>query len=270
MLMIPILSRCNKIQLKQPCCHSDGRECNCINCLKDGFYSKDQDTYGCLKRLCFYTMNYGPMYVSEIYHFLNKAKLLEDVVASFQKVDINIISIGCVFGPDYIASLKYCSDYNPDIHISYTGFDIEQNWKKITNGIMNNVPITYDIFKGFSLSDFHIIFLNKLFSTLKQNNQSNDFLRILIEECKNSMPHGSFLVFNDINHRDKGRDEFDRAISNVLNPVAKYYFNIRDAYTDDYIEIPDTHNICQIPSGLPITPLRTATKSVFFLYQKQA
>jgi len=215
-------------------------------------------------------MNYGPMYVSEIYHFLNKAKLLEDVVASFQKVDINIISIGCVFGPDYIASLKYCSDYNPDIHISYTDFDIEQNWKKITNGIMNNVPITYDIFKGFSLSDFHIIFLNKLFSTLKQNNQSNDFLRILIEECKNSTPHGSFLVFNDINHRDKGRDEFDRAISNVLNPVAKYYFNIRDAYTDDYIEIPDTHNICQIPSGLPITPLRTATKSVFFLYQKQA
>ena len=157
-----------------------------------------------------------------------------------------------------------------NLRVSYTGYDIEDNWKTITDGIINNVPVIRDILEGFSLDGFQIVFLNKLFSTLKQNNQSDDFLRIIIQECKKSMQNGAFLVFNDINHWAKGRDEFDRTISDFLTPITRYYFNVRDAYNNNYIEINHVDNVCNIPNGLPVIPLQSATKSVFFLYQQQA
>jgi len=266
--MINILERCNQIQQDLQCCHSDGRICYCMNCLQDGFYSNDRDAYNCLKRLCFYTMNYGPIYVSEIYHFLDASRVMTFFCSQLR--DIRALSIGCGFAPDFIAIRKYIQNNRINLKVSYTGYDIEHNWQNITDDIIPNTPVIHNVLNGFSLHGYHIIFLNKLFSTLKQNNQSDDFLKILVRECGNSMQNGAFLVFNDINHWAKGRDEFDTTISNVLTPIGRYYFNVRDAYSNNYIEIPNTHNICQIPLRSPISPLQSATKSVFFLYQKQA
>lgn len=265
--MINILERCNQIQQDSDCCHSDGRVCYCMNCLQDGFYSNDSDTYNCLKRLCFYTMNYGPIYVSEIYHFLGTSCLMGNF-NSFSK--IKILSIGCGFAPDYIAISKYLSANKLTLKFDYTGYDIEENWKYITSGIINDVPEIYDALSGFSLSDFHIVFLNKLFSTLKNNGTAKKFLDIFVQEIEKSLPVGSFVVFNDINHWNMGRDMFDTAISTKLTTIGKYYFNVREAYQGNYTEIASIDNISFIPSGLPITPLQEATKSVFFLYQKQA
>ena len=130
--MINILERCNQIQQDLECCHADGRICYCMNCLQDGFYSNDRDAYNCLKRLCFYTMNYGPIYVSEIYHFFDTSCLMANF-HSFSK--IKILSIGCGFAPDYIAINKYISANKLHLKFDYTGYDIEENWKYITNGI---------------------------------------------------------------------------------------------------------------------------------------
>ena len=265
--MINILNRCSQIYQNQRCCHHDGRFCDCMNCIQDGFYNNDNDAYNCLKRLCIYTINYGPAYVSEIYHFLSASQ----VISRFKSIcdEVNVLSIGCGFAPDFIALTKYIYNERINLKIMYTGYDIENNWQNITSGIINNVPIIHNALDGFSLDGFQIIFLNKLFSTLKQNNQSDNFLNILARECRDSMSNGALLVFNDINHWAKGRDEFDSKISRMLNPIGKYYFNVREAYNNNYTEIPQTHNICQIPSGLPVNPLQVVTKSVFFLYQKQ-
>ena len=104
--MKKILMQCNSIQAALPCCHNDGRICDCTQCLKEGFYI-GTDTYHCLKKLCFYTINYGPIYISEIYHFLGKSKLLEK---NFGGSSINVLSLGCGFGPDFIALSKYIYD----------------------------------------------------------------------------------------------------------------------------------------------------------------
>lgn len=180
-----------------------------------------------------------------------------------------MLSIGCGFAPDFIGINKYIQNKRINLRLQYTGYDIEHNWQNITKGIIHNVPIIHNALNGFSLEGFQIVFLNKLFSTLKQNNQSDDFLNILVQECKKSMSNAILLIFNDINHRSKGRDEFDIRISEVLTPIEKYYFNVREGYNNNYIAIPQTHNICQIPYGLPVNPLQEVTKSVFFLYQKQ-
>ena len=67
-----------------------------------------------------------------------------------------------------------------------------------------------------------------------------------------------------------GRDMFDATMSTKLTTIGKYYFNVREAYQGNYTEIANIDNISVIPPGLPIIPLQEATKSVFFLYQKQA
>ena len=130
-IMTDILRRCDEIQKKQPCCHNDGRVCNCMECLRVGFFEGFDDTYDCLKKVCFYVMKYGPIYVSEIYHFLHQSKIIERFVEPGSRRTINILSLGCGFEPDYIALEKYINDKNLNISFSYIGIDEECNWQCI-------------------------------------------------------------------------------------------------------------------------------------------
>jgi hypothetical protein len=258
-----LLTNCNNIQNGRECCHDDGRLCNCYDCLHQGFYS-GADTYSCLKKLCHYIMNYGPVYVSETYHFLHRSQLLEQ---NFHN-DINVLSLGCGFGPDFIALNKYIDDTGLAINVNYSGIDQEPGWLRITNGILPNVFYVANILDGVTLSNYNIIFLNKFFSTLLKNNNARQFLDQFVLEITNSMPIGSFIIFNDVNHYEMGRDSFDREMQNVTHVEEKYFFNIGGAYRGNYIEIQNTNNICQIPGGLPVIPINSVTKTVFFVYRK--
>ena len=98
--MRDLLNHSNTLYLGTACCHDNpGRICNCYDCIRLGFFGGDE-TYSCIKRLCYYTMNYGSAYVSEIYHFLSASQILEN---NFNDSTISILSLGCGFGPDYIA-----------------------------------------------------------------------------------------------------------------------------------------------------------------------
>jgi len=261
--MIKLLTNCNNIQKSQACCHTDGRICCCYNCLRDGFYA-GIDSYSCLKKLCYYVMNYGPAYVSEIYHFLGASRLLEN---NFHN-SINVLSLGCGFGPDFIALQKYIYDNNLSTDVKYFGYDQEQNWLNITHGIINNLPIIANILNGFTLKNRNIIFLNKFFSTLLKNGTARKFLDKFIPEIKNVMSAGSVIVFNDVNHYKLGRDVFDSEVGKVAAIEGKYFFNIESAYSNNFTEIPWIQNICNIPDGLPISPKNSVTKSVFYVYKK--
>ena len=268
--MINILNRCNILQEEL---RKNKAVCNiytdldgCYDCLQQSFRNSNSDTYDCLTKLALYTINYGPIYVSEIYHFLEKSQLLQN---NFKNLDteIKVMSLGCGMGVDFIALDKYIEDKELSIYFYYRGYDKEPLWHNITNS--DSFPVTRDILNGFDCTDIDILFINKLFSTLKNNDLNTQFLdelKIALED----LPTGSFVVFNDVNHRDMGRDEFHRfALDNFLTCVEKYYFKVSEhTYNHGYTEISSSHNIFQIPNNLPYSPKPSATQTVFFLYQK--
>ena len=268
--MINILKRCNILQEelrknKEVCdVYTDLN--GCYDCLQQSFRNSNSDTYDCLIKLALYTINYGPIYVSEIYHFLEQSKLLENYFIGFNR-PVNIMSLGSGFAPDDMALHRYRYDNLLPINFNYYGYDIEPYWNYITN--TNASPITYDVLNGFDCTSIDILFINKLFSTLKNHNLNDCFLDEL-EVALRSLPNDSFVIFNDINHKDMGRDEFHRfALSNSLNCIEKYYFKVADnTYNNGYTEISSSHNICQIPNNLPCPPKPSVNQTVFFLYQK--
>ena len=121
-----------------------------------------------------------------------------------------------------------------------------------------------------------IIYVNKLFSTLKNHNLEDDFFTRFKEDLE-TLPTDSYIVFNDINYQNMGRDKFNNFITKEgFSVIGKYFFNIDGAYTGNYTSIPTNINICNIPDDLSdvlndhsFEPKTTPNKTVFFLYQKQ-
>ena len=67
--MIDILNNCSAQYSLLDCCHPKP-VCNCLECLPDGFFGND-DNYSCEKKQYSYVMRYGPIFASEIYHYLD-------------------------------------------------------------------------------------------------------------------------------------------------------------------------------------------------------
>jgi len=262
--MQDILSVCDAIYNKQPCCHGDGRKCYCYDCLYSSFYSETRDTYDCLKKLCYYTMNYGPAYASEIYHYFSESQILE---TNFNRKSLSVISLGCGFSPDLIALDRYISDKKLSIKMKYLGLDNEPLWSNIRINNSRAQYSVYDVLSGFDLSKYDLVFINKLYSTLKKNKKEKDFLNILVHQIKTALPVDSFLVFNDINHRIMGRDQFDSSIAGFFKIKNYYYFPVERAYTGNYMPVSQTDNIFQIPRGITVTPKPEVTKAVIFEYK---
>jgi hypothetical protein len=66
-----------------------------------------------------------------------------------------------------------------------------------------------------------------------------------------------------------GRDIFDKFISKEFKCCGKYFFPIENAYTADYTPIENIQNIFTISKDLDVVPKNSATKAVFFVYQKE-
>lgn len=263
--MIELLNRCNEIYGNTECCHREqNRICNCTDCLQEGFYGKP-DWYNCLKKLCSYTMNYGPCYTSEIYNYLQTDRLLENY---YLNQTIKILSLGCGFCPDWFAFNKYIIDNNLPIEIDYTGIDQEPLWDHIRVKRYNVNIICQSVLTGFSLSGYDIVIIDKLFSTLKANNTHEEFLQLLLQEIKSSLKTGAHLIFNDVNHWNKGRDDFDTAVSPFFADSRRYRFNIDNAYKSSYRDINLINNVIEYPPDLTLMPKSKVTKSVIFVYRK--
>lgn len=279
--MIDILNRCNDLIDRLNDCEEIETRTNCRTCMSSSFYNPNADTYDCLKKLAYYTINYGPIYVSEIYHFLTTSQLLETYFSSVIR-PINIMSLGCGFGPDDIALNKYRNSYNLNhMNFNYIGYDKEPLWNNITQ--TNALPLTRDLLNGINFQNIDILFINKLFSTLKSHNLHTEFLTIF-QQALSTLPIGSIIVFNDRNVLNLTEKSVDvgsfhpTMISYGLELVAKYFFNVSREkngelkapmnYNTSYIEIHNINNICTIPDGLKNPPMPEATQAVFFVYKK--
>lgn len=267
-IMTTILNRCTEIieESEEKCDDFEEIE-NCLSCVQNNFRISNNDTYDCLEKLAYYTIYYGPMYVSEIYHFLRESQIIEN---NFLELDrpINIISLGCGFGPDNIAMHKHCKDKWLDLEYNYKGYDIEPLWGEISSAVMQNVPEVKNIAEDdFDYSEVDIIFMNKVFSTLKNNGFHNDFLSNF-ETQLDDFPIGSLIVYNDINHQNEGRDIFQKfAQQNSFRVIDKYFFN-NSAYNDNYTILKLSENVCEIPNGLPCESKMSPAQLVFIVYQK--
>ncbi len=256
---------CNDIFLASNCCHDDGRTCSCYDCLEEDYYSRG-DSYNCRKKLCYYTMNYGPAYASEIYHYLSASQLLE---RQFNGRNIRVLSLGCGFSPDAYALDRYIDDNYLDITFDYTGYDMEINWNGLREDYPNRDYETRNLLNGFSLAGYDIVFMCKVFSTIMRNDMKNGtaLLNILKYQV-NQMSNGSYFIFNEVNHRDFGRDWFDSEINNLVSRYNKYYFPIENAFSRGYTPINDTGNVFEFPRNLAVYPKTYVNKSIIFEYRK--
>lgn len=250
-----------------------GSDSDCQVCFEQAYYKTDaehSDHYNCLKGCYYYAMHYGPAYISEIYHLLDKMKLLENYTDV-----VKIASLGGGFGTDLAAILKYRSDKLLPIHFMYSIVDNATTWQDVINILMQDTHIqieNVDVSENnIELSSFDIIFLNKVFSTLKTNNQEQTFLMHLNQSLI-SMKIGAFFIFNDVNNSLTGRDEFLNfmACQPNIKCKGKYYFPLDNAYTGDYEPIYATNNILDI-SGLNLSCeiMNSVRKTFFAIYQKE-
>lgn len=288
--MVEILNRCDYLYNNYPDCidknTNENKNGNCLLCTQNNFRSMNNDTYDCLKKLCTYTMFYGPLYVNEIYNFLVQSNFLKSYIEQQRNIIksnpiygfnnltpndsipiyLNIMSLGCGFGPDDIALNKYRDNHlDWNVNFNYFGYDKEPLWNFITQN--NALPITRDLLMGMNfenVENVNILFINKLFSTLRNFNLGEDFLAILSGALEN-LSTGSFVIFNDINNRVEGRDVFDNfAIRNNLQVINKYYTG---NYTGNYTGLQMNYNVTNVINN-PAIPPKFNNQTVFFLYQK--
>jgi hypothetical protein len=228
-------------------------------------------------------MYYGPIYVSEIYHFLVQSNFLKSSIEqkreyiknnelygfnnltedSMIPIHLNVMSLGCGFGPDDIALNKYrFSHLDWNVNFNYSGYDKEPLWNYITQS--NALPITYDLLDGMNFQNINILFINKLLSTLKNLRLLTDFFDVF-KDALEDLPVGAFVVFNDVNHYNEGRDDFETfAARNNLQIINRYYF---DGYSDSYIHIPISI-VTNTSTNSSVNPKTYANHTIIFLYQK--
>ena len=257
-----ILNNCENAINQIDCCKGDNDACDCISSLMED-YSNRPDSYDCDKKMSTYVLRYGPIYASEIYHYLEHCNFSE---WASEKEEINIISLGCGFAPDYAAVKEYLSDYEIDTSVNYLGLDKSSCWE-IARPENNECEfINADLTRSFDLSGADIVFVCKVFSTLYRNDLENEFLNNFEEAVRDSLSDDAIVVFVDINNYKMGRDAFHNAVKTYLPNYNQYYF---DGYTgNNWTKINKNGITFSLPRRLSVTPLNSVGRTVIFDYRK--
>lgn len=261
--------QCEKNYKALLCCQNDDRAvvCDCSICLQESFYSGGIDTYDCEKKVHYYVLNYGPSYASEIYYYLSQSKILEYAASKNKK--IKILSLGCGFAPDLLAITKYITVNNLSIEFEYYGIDKSIYWANACYFTQNASFQNADVTSSINLTDYDLVFIVKLFSTLKRHGDDAKFLSALKHAVQNQLKSGGAVVFIDVNNKSVGRDEFDQAINPYFEYVTKYRFAGYGIYCVDWVTIGKKDIAFSIPSSLQISPLPTTGETICFEYVKK-
>ncbi len=263
--MVELLNKCDENYKTMPCCHTDDRVCLCSICWDKDFYCR-ADSYDCAKKLNHYVLNYGPSFSSEIYHYLSNSKILEN---HFNNKTIRILSLGCGFAPDLLAVTRYVLDNDLNIEIEYNGKDRSTAWESARYETDEANFETADVSNNINLTNYNLVFLVKLFSTLYKNNLSDQFLKVFRAAVANQLSRDCFIVFADINDRDMGRDVFHSRVNRLFSKSRQFYFSIGSAYTgNNWTPMTEKKLAFEIPTGLSLEPKTEIGKTVFFEYRK--
>lgn len=265
--MEELLLRCDRNLSSLPCCHNDGRDCNCCDCLRAGFFDAAMpDRYECPKKMNSYVLNYGASYASEFYHYLEISHILDEFQVNAQ---VRILSLGCGFAPDLIAISRYTRAHQLPLNIEYHGIDNSVHWESARYSNEYSTFSIQDVLSELSFNNYDIVVMAKVFSTIYRSNNSRSFLRNFTRAVSTQLNDGAFVIFNDINSRNMGRDYFHSSVKRYFRNMRQFFFGDRQDWTDrDWIQIPHDEIVFSIPRGLSITPLNTLINTVVFEYRK--
>lgn len=218
---------------------------NCKECLNqihfpNNYQGKDiKVDYDCQKIISFYICDYLVKYASEMYYLLSSSNLINEINS------LNILSIGCGDCPDIIAFEEYLKNSNIN-NINYLGIDANEQWTNVHNIIRNyynkyldkkfNTEFLYDSFLNYKFNDYkpNVIVIQYLFSYLYLHNMNFEIDQIVdkIKDYIHSMSlHNTlFILINDVNSINAGRDEWKNKFYEKLNlnnnsSINLYYFH---------------------------------------------
>lgn len=217
MLIHNVIEFCNNEYSSKKCTgcgNSKICECDCKNCLDDLHYHRNKlrTGYDCEHLLDYYVCRYSYKYCSEIVHALSQIDMARYPY-------FNVLSLGCGGAPDLMA-LDYL---NFDQPLKYIGVDINQNWKKIHEFIVCNLPLkdikfhrnvdVLDIFKNKTITNCNIIFIEYLISFFYKSIGTrglNNWFEQLAKNIVVNKPSDSplLIVINDADSINIGRDHF--------------------------------------------------------------
>ena len=217
MLIHNVIEFCNNEYSSKKCTgcgNSKECECDCKNCLDDLHYHRNKLRigYDCEHLLDYYVCRYSYKYCSEIVHALSQVDMSRYPY-------FNVLSLGCGGAPDLMA-LDYLNLAQP---LKYKGFDINQNWKKIHEFIVRDLPSkdiefyrnvdVLDIFKNTTITNCNIIFIEYLISFFYNSIGTqglNNWFEQLAQNIVVNKPSDSplLLVINDADSISIGRDHF--------------------------------------------------------------
>lgn len=192
------------------------------------------------------------------------------MLESLNVENINILSLGCGFYPDYYALSQYITDKNLAIFLDYNGIDNSSAWETTQITQPNIHIIQADVLQLYSFKNAHVIMVNKLFSTILRHKKGKLFLSNLTNTINNTMDKNSVLIFNDVNHIDFGRDKFDNNISPLFLPenITRYYTSTSTYKESSWKKINQNHIVCPITSFSSVEPFTNIRQNVFFEYRK--
>jgi hypothetical protein len=263
--MNSLLLQCDKNYNSLPCCHPEPYQCNCSDCMRKDFHERP-DIYNCEKKANYYVLNYGPSFTSEIYHYFTASQILEN---NFNQKTVNILSLGCGFAPDLLALERYIFNNNLSINFHYHGLEISPAWITTRSSHTNTTFLIEDVSNNINFTDFDIIFIVKLFSTLRKNNLHNQFLISLNNAISSQLVSNSYVIFIDINSIHMGRDDFHDSVKGLFGSYHQYYSGYQPPYYESsWTKIEQQDIVFSIPDSLCITPLREIRNNIFFEYRK--
>lgn len=262
--MDSLLLACNQKLKTLSCCHDDGRKCYCYDCLKEGFFHK-QDAYDCIKKMNYYILNYGPSYASEIYQYLSASQVLESMVPLNRK--IKILSLGCGFAPDLLAIEKYIVNRQLPLQFEYHGIDQSKSWEDIHYPSSNATFTTADVSSSIDFSGYDLVFIVKLFSTLCKHNNGEKFLKLITQSVKMELKKDGLVIYNDVNSKYMGRDYFHSSVNTLFGNARQFFFSKDQYWEPQWVQLP-RNVVVSIPTGLMVSPLPLIANTIVFEYRK--
>ncbi|WP_288959225.1 hypothetical protein [uncultured Treponema sp.] len=209
------LGNCSDQDCKCDCVQSY----NCVQCLSDMYNNPIHSyrTYNCVPITFSYVIRYANRYSSEIYTILNCLQKL------FERSTIKVISLGCGPATELIALDKKCSESNTSF--SFIGFDTNHIWNNCQSILAKNFQqkgisvhfLEKNLDKDFRfLSNTDLLILNYVISDIYKHDYEKlpQFFSSLTDIFM-SMPNNSYIIINDVNSYNMGRDEIENWVFNL-------------------------------------------------------
>lgn len=254
-----------KIQCSNHC--TSKRHCeDCLIACFNGDDNQKNSRYGCVPITCTYVLKFFYRYASEIYRiFLNKKELI-------QKLNNGLVfSLGCGPASELYAINELIKTYEIQ-NCTYCGYDINSIWDTL-HGISyslkdnNQLNFTFrkELLKPYTenLEKADILILNYVASDLYVHQTSNSislgsWLDTELTPIVDKMKFDSYVIINDVNSRNMGRNEIQEWAWNLSKTNSLYvpeFYSFEDYFKDHYHS--DCYNLITFDSKVfPKEPIK--------------